>query len=137
MAGIATLRSLPCDARRADRHARVLDGRIVGTVGRGPGARPRRGGRRRSTERQDIDFALAKAAYQGHFAEHDEFVDDDAVAELQAHLRLLGHEVDFHRYPGTGHWFFEDDRPAAYVERAAELAWERTMAFLHRHLDGG
>ena len=75
---------------------------------------------------QDIDFALATAAFQGHFAEHDEFVDEDAVAEMQAHLRLLGHEVDFHHYPGTGHWFFEDDRPAAYVERAADLAWGRT-----------
>lgn len=86
---------------------------------------------------QDIDFALATAAFQGHFAEHDEFVDDDTRVELHAHLRVLGHAVDFHDYPGTGHWFFESDRPAAYVPDAAELAWERTVAFLHHHLDGG
>ena len=84
---------------------------------------------------QSIDFALATAAFQGHFAEHDEFVDEDTVAEMQAHLRLLGHDVDFHRYPGTGHWFFEDDRPAAYVESAAELAWQRTTTFLHAYPD--
>jgi carboxymethylenebutenolidase len=84
---------------------------------------------------QNIDFALATAAFQGHFAEHDEFVDEDTVAEMQAHLLLLGHEVDFHRYPGTGHWFFEEDRPAAYVEGAADLAWQRTVTFLHEHLD--
>ena len=84
---------------------------------------------------QNVDFALATAAFQGHFAEHDEFIDEDETAELQAHLRLLDLEVDFHRYPGTGHWFFEDDRPAAYVESAANLAWERTVAFLHQHLD--
>lgn len=84
---------------------------------------------------QNVDFALATAAFQGHFAEHDEFIDEDETAELQAHLRLLDLEVDFHRYPGTGHWFFEDDRPAAYVETAANLAWERTVAFLHQHLD--
>ncbi len=84
---------------------------------------------------QSVDFALATAAFQGHFAEHDEFVDEDTIAEMHAHLRLLGHDVDFHRYPGTGHWFFEDDRPAAHVESAAGLAWERTVAFLHQHLD--
>ena len=31
---------------------------------------------------QDIDFAPAEAAFQGHFAEHDEFVPDDDRAYL-------------------------------------------------------
>lgn len=84
---------------------------------------------------QDIDFAPARAAFQGHFAEHDEFADENEVAYLEAQLRLAGHEVDFHRYPGTGHWFVESDRPAAFVESAAALAWSRTTAFLHDHLD--
>ena len=84
---------------------------------------------------QDIDFAPARAAFQGHFAEIDEFESDDDVNYLEAQLRLAGHSVDFHRYPGTGHWFVESDRPAAYVEHAADLAWERTLAFLHEHLD--
>lgn len=86
---------------------------------------------------QDIDFAAAKAAFQGHFAEHDEWVSEDARAYLEAQLRLAGHRVDFHDYPGTGHWFMESDRPAAYVERAAELAWERTLDFLDEHLHPG
>ena len=84
---------------------------------------------------QDIDFAPARAAFQGHFAEHDEFASDDEVNYLEAQLRLCGHAVDFHRYPGTGHWFVEADRPAAYVEHAADQAWARTVAFLHEHLD--
>ncbi|HEY4376498.1 MAG TPA: dienelactone hydrolase family protein [Acidimicrobiales bacterium] len=84
---------------------------------------------------QDIDFAPARAAFQGHFAEHDEFVSDDDRAEMEAHLRLLHHEVDFHHYPGTGHWFMEHDRPAAYVAQAAEQAWARSIEFLHAHLD--
>jgi carboxymethylenebutenolidase len=84
---------------------------------------------------QDIDFAMANAAFQGHFAEHDEFVSDDELVEMEAHLRLLGHDVDFHRYPGTGHWFVEEDQGAAYVESAADLAWERTIRFLHEQLD--
>ncbi|MCU1496851.1 MAG: dienelactone hydrolase [Acidimicrobiales bacterium] len=83
---------------------------------------------------QDIDFRPARAAFQGHFAEIDEFESEDEVNYLEAQLRLAGHDVDFHRYPGTGHWFAEPDRPAAYVEAAAELAWERTVAFLHAHL---
>ncbi len=85
---------------------------------------------------QDVDFAAATSAFQGHFAEHDEFVSDDQRAEMEAHLRLLRKDVTFHRYPGTGHWFFEEDRPAAHVTGAAELAWDRTLAFLHDRLDG-
>lgn len=84
---------------------------------------------------QDIDFAPARAAFQGHFAEHDEFVTEDERAYLEAQLRLAGQRVQFHDYPGTGHWFMESDRPAAYVAPAAEAAWERTTDFLHAHLD--
>lgn len=84
---------------------------------------------------QDIDFAGAQAAFQGHFADHDEFTTDDDVNYLEAQLRLCGHEVDFHRYPGTGHWFAETDRVAAHVPDAADRAWDRTVEFLHRHLD--
>lgn len=83
---------------------------------------------------QDIDFVDSRAAYLGHFAEHDEFVSDDMIAEMEAHLRVLGREVEFHRYPGTSHWFFEEDRVPAYDPAAAELAWDRTVAFLRRRL---
>ncbi|MBI2709082.1 MAG: dienelactone hydrolase family protein [Actinobacteria bacterium] len=83
---------------------------------------------------QDIDFEPARTAVLGHFAEHDEFVSDDQLVEMEAHLRLLDKDVEFHRYPGTGHWFFEDDRPAAYVDSAAHLAWDRTIAFLSERL---
>lgn len=84
---------------------------------------------------QDIDFAPARAAFQGHFAEIDEFESEDSRNYLEAQLRLAGHPVEFHDYPGTGHWFAEADRPAAHDPAADSLAWERTVAFLHRHLD--
>ena len=84
---------------------------------------------------QDIDFDAARAAFQVHAAEIDEFVSDDELAYLEAQLRLSGHDPDVHRYRGTGHWFMESDRPAAYVAEAADLAWDRTVTFLHRHLD--
>jgi carboxymethylenebutenolidase len=86
---------------------------------------------------QDIDFAPARAAFQLHFAEFDEWVSDDARVYVEAQLRLAGHRVEAHDYPGTGHWFMEADRPAAYAEPEAEQAWERLLAFLDDHLRTG
>lgn len=83
---------------------------------------------------QNIDMAPAEGAFLGHFAETDELIDDDELTLLEADLRLLDKDVNFHRYPGTSHWFFEDDQPA-YDDAAAKLAWDRTVAFLHQHLD--
>jgi carboxymethylenebutenolidase len=83
---------------------------------------------------QDIDYAASGSAYLGHFAEIDEYVDDDELVLMEADLHLLDRDVEFHRYLGTGHWFFEADR-ASFDPEAAALAWDRTLAFLHRHLD--
>lgn len=85
---------------------------------------------------QAIELDDAHSAFLGHFAERDELVDDDEVVELEAHLHLVGKQVEFHRYAGTGHWFAEEDRPAAFDPGAAQLAWDRTRRFLHEHLDG-
>jgi carboxymethylenebutenolidase len=82
---------------------------------------------------QDIDFAGSRSAYLGHFAETDDYVDEDSVALLEAELHLDELDVTFHRYPGTGHWFFEEDRPEHDADAAA-LAWERTLAFFRQHL---
>jgi carboxymethylenebutenolidase len=78
------------------------------------------------------DFSNSKAAYLGHFAEEDEFEPQSNVDELEESLRAAGRPVTFYRYPGTGHWFFEPDRPQAYNEAAARLAWDRTLDFLKR-----
>lgn len=83
---------------------------------------------------QSIDFADARCAFQGHFAEFDALVSDDDVVELEAHLHLVGRPVEFHRYPGTAHWFFEADHELAYDDAAAELAWQRTLHFLDAHV---
>ncbi|MGI8938599.1 MAG: dienelactone hydrolase family protein [Iamia sp.] len=85
----------------------------------------------------DVDFAPVKAAVQGHFAEFDDFESEDDVVLMEAHMRLVGLDLELHHYPGTAHWFFESDRTVAHSPDAAELAWERTVAFLHRRLDDG
>jgi carboxymethylenebutenolidase len=41
----------------------------------------------------------------------------------------------FHHYAATGHWFAEPSRDA-YRPEAADLAFERTLAFLERSLRG-
>jgi carboxymethylenebutenolidase len=78
------------------------------------------------------DFGSSKAAYLGHFAEHDVYEPQSNVGDLEEALRRAGRPVTFYRYSGTGHWFFEPDRSDAYNQAAASLAWDRTLAFLRR-----
>ncbi len=80
------------------------------------------------------DFSRAKAAYLGHFAALDPYEPPDAVDGLETELKSAGRPATFYRYEGVGHWFFENDRPGAYNETAARLAWERTLAFLRKTL---
>jgi carboxymethylenebutenolidase len=64
-----------------------------------------------------------------HFAEEDPFTTDDEIREFDEAMRGAGRELTIHRYPETGHWFAEPSRDA-YRPEAAELAYERTLAFL-------
>jgi carboxymethylenebutenolidase len=82
----------------------------------------------------DGDYGSARAAYLGHFAEHDDYEPLEAVRALEARIRAAGRDVTFHVYPGTGHWFVEPNRPDVYDAAAAELVWERTLAFLKARL---
>jgi len=75
-------------------------------------------------------FSHARAAYLGHFAEHDPYISAAEADELEVSLRQAGRAVTFYRYPGTHHWFFEPDRTQEYDPAAASLAWDRTLAFL-------
>jgi carboxymethylenebutenolidase len=81
------------------------------------------------------NYLVAKAAFLGHFAEKDEWEPLDQVRKLERAIGSAGREVTFHIYPNTGHWFFEKNQAKAYDRTAAELAWQRTVRFLHAHLD--
>jgi carboxymethylenebutenolidase len=78
----------------------------------------------------DGDYSKSKSAYLGHFAAEDEYEPQSNVDKLEKSLRQAGCPVTFYRYQDTGHWFFEPDRPDAFNQSAADLAWERTLAFL-------
>jgi len=80
----------------------------------------------------DGDYSNSRATYLGHFAENDEFEPQSNVDNLEAALKIAGRPVTFYRYSGTGHWFFEPDRLQAYNQASANLAWDRTLAFLKR-----
>jgi carboxymethylenebutenolidase len=81
-----------------------------------------------------LDYRSAKAAYLCHFAEDDPFESAESVAEMERELQAAGRPVTVYTYPGTKHWFFEDNRPE-YDAQAARLAWQRTIAFLHERLE--
>jgi carboxymethylenebutenolidase len=82
----------------------------------------------------DGDYSTARAAYLGHFAEHDDFEPLQAVRALEEKIRAAGCEVTFHVYPGTDHWFVEPNQPDVYNAAAAELVWDRTLDFLKAQL---
>jgi len=82
----------------------------------------------------EADFSSAHAAYQGHYAQHDEWEPPEEVRRTEDALRAAGREVTFYTYPGVGHWFCEEDRPGYYDAEAAQLAWERTVSFLRGRL---
>ncbi len=81
-----------------------------------------------------LDYSRASAAYLGHFAQDDPFEPAESVAEMEHDLRVAGRTATFYTYPGTHHWFFEENRPE-YDAEAARLAWQRTIEFLHQQLD--
>ena len=81
-----------------------------------------------------LDYRRAKAAYLCHYAEDDSFIPVEAIAQMEQELQAAGRPVAVYRYPGTRHWFFEENRPE-YDAEAARMAWERTVQFLHERLD--
>jgi carboxymethylenebutenolidase len=67
-----------------------------------------------------------------HSAEEDPRI-NAMWPEFEAALKAAGVVHERHLYPGTRHGFHNNSTPR-YVEAAAELAWERTVAFFRAHL---
>jgi carboxymethylenebutenolidase len=78
----------------------------------------------------------ARAPVLGHFAETDPYETEEGVAAFEQTLRTANRNVELHRDPKTGHWFAEPSQEA-YVPEAAELAFDRSVDFLRRHLLDG
>lgn len=81
-------------------------------------------------------FAHSVAAFQGHYAEHDDWAGPELARKLEKQLRDVGLAAEFFVYPGTRHAFFNDDRPEDYDPEASQLAWQRAVEFLRTRLTG-
>ena len=80
------------------------------------------------------DYGAMSAAVLGHYAEKDDYFTPEAAQALAEQLRGLGKSVEIHVYPGADHAFFNDTRPEVYDPAAADLLWDRTVAFFKEQL---
>jgi carboxymethylenebutenolidase len=83
-----------------------------------------------------LDYGALTGAVLGHYAGKDEWASPDAARALVRTVREAGNnDVAIHIYPDSDHAFFNDTRPEVYDAEASALAWQRTLEFLHSHLD--
>lgn len=83
------------------------------------------------------DFTHVRGPIMGNFAGQDDWVNAEAIAQLQAVCQANGIQIDFKVYPGTDHAFFNDHRSGPgepYNAEAAQDAWQRTLAFFRANL---
>lgn len=67
-----------------------------------------------------------------HFAELDTRINEGWPA-WEAALKKAGKTYEAHIYPGVNHGFHNDSTPR-YDKAAAELAWQRTLAWFEKYL---
>ena len=83
---------------------------------------------------RSADYSKSRSSFLAHFAETDEWVSPAGLRKLEKSFFKAGRAFECHTYPGTGHWFFEEDRADAFKPDAAALAWTRTIDFLKRKM---
>jgi carboxymethylenebutenolidase len=79
------------------------------------------------------DAANIKAALVLQYAGLDDRI-NSGIADYEAALKNAGGDYTVHVYEGVNHAFNNDTNEARYDQEAAELAWSRTIAFLHQQL---
>jgi carboxymethylenebutenolidase len=80
------------------------------------------------------DFTKLRCPVLAHFGKDDGSVGPEVARALVEKIEAAGGSVEAHSYD-AGHAFFNDARPEAYAPGPAQAAWERTLAFLHAHLE--
>ena len=78
------------------------------------------------------DVSRIRAPLLIHYAENDERI-NAMRADFEAALKANKAVYEMHSYPGTRHGFHNNSTPR-YSEEAANLAWDRTVAFFKTHL---
>ena len=80
-----------------------------------------------------IEPSRIRVPVLAHFGERDNSVKVADAQALTAAIEAAGGSIEAHFYP-AGHAFFNDSRPTVYDRGCAEMAWNRTLAFLREHL---
>jgi len=75
---------------------------------------------------------MIRAALQIHYAENDNWV-NELRPEFEEALEAAGVRYEMHTYAGTRHGFHNYSTPR-YDAEAAQLAWQRMVAFFRTHL---
>lgn len=78
--------------------------------------------------------ADVKIPLQAHFANRDDWCTPAAVSKFEAGLRAAGKNAEIFRYDAD-HGFMNEQRQV-HDRGAAELAWERMLAFWGKYLGG-
>lgn len=79
------------------------------------------------------DPAAITVPFMGHFASEDSWITPAWVDQVEAAMKAAGRQLEIHRYQAA-HAFSNRTRPEVYDAAAAELAWQRTLEFLGKHL---
>jgi carboxymethylenebutenolidase len=74
-----------------------------------------------------------QGALQLHYAGKDDRI-NAGIPAYKAALESAGKTFELHMYEGVDHAFNNDTNAARYDAAAAKLAWDRSFAFLARHL---
>ena len=80
-----------------------------------------------------IDPSRLRVPVLAHFAERDNSVKVADARALATNIEAAGGSIEAHFYPAD-HAFFNDSRPTVYDRGCSEMAWNRTLEFLRRHL---
>lgn len=82
------------------------------------------------------DPAQIKIPFQAHFATDDDWCTPELVGQLEEKLKSGQVLHDLYRYEAQ-HAFMNEQRPEVYNPEAAQVAWDRSLAFLRTQLARG
>ncbi len=80
-------------------------------------------------------IAAVKAPLQEHYAGLDDATLQGIPAFADA-LKKAGKTYELYIYPGDRYGFADDTNPYRYDQYNGDLAWDRSMAFLRKNLEG-
>ncbi len=84
------------------------------------------------------DYSGLTAAVQGHYGEQDDFYPVEQARAQEAAMRAQsGADVEFFYYPAAHAFHNDENLLGTYDKDSAQLAWRRTVDFLHARLGPG